>query len=169
MKAKKKELGDWQKKRKQRQRSKMQCEVHGKIDKFERAENDHILAFSEVLETTLTSWNSFNVHFAILFPPCCTWLIASKPHTTPTNSNVHVSSVGSKVIEMCTRHKICTSSIGTIWLVIVARVIVARDLFLRFSQVKSHSPKLKQQKFCHSCAKRTNRASIPGLYLELAI
>ena len=36
----------------------------------------------------------------------------------PTNSNVHVSPVGSKVIEMCTTHKICTSSIGTIWLVI---------------------------------------------------
>ena len=103
------------------------------------AKNDHILAFSEVLETMLTSWNSFNVNFAILFTPCCTWLIIPKAHTTPSNSNVHVSPVGSKVIEMCTRHKIRTFSIGTIWL-----VIFARDLFSRFSQVKTHLQKLKQ-------------------------
>ena len=28
--------------------------------------NGHIFAFGEVFETSLTSWNSFNVHFAIL-------------------------------------------------------------------------------------------------------
>ena len=41
-------------------------------------ENDHILAFGEVFETSLTSWNSFNVCFAILHTVCCTWPAAQK-------------------------------------------------------------------------------------------
>ena len=56
------------------------------------------------------------------------------------------------------RHKICTSSIGTIWL-----VIIARGSIFAFLQVKSHLQKLKLRQFCHPCAKRTNQVSIPGL------
>ena len=52
--------------------------------------NDHILAFGEVFETSLTFWNSFNIHFAIL--------LSTKPLAMPTNSNAHVSPVGLKVM-----------------------------------------------------------------------
>ena len=48
----------------------------------------------------------------------------------------------------------------TIWL-----VIFARYLFSHFSQVESHSRKLKPRKFCCPRVKRTNRISIPGLLL----
>ena len=55
-------------------------EVCGKIDEYERDEqqlskqkekrmailrNDHILAFSEVFKASVTSWNFFNVCFAM--------------------------------------------------------------------------------------------------------
>ena len=76
--------------------------------------SDHILTFGEVFKTSLTSWNSFNVHFAILLTLCCTTIL--KAHATPTNSNAHVSPVGSKVIDMCVRHtlRICIPS-HVIW------------------------------------------------------
>ena len=68
--------------------------------------NDHILAFGEVFETSLTFWNSFNVRFAILLTLChtycCTWPTVPKALATPTNSNAHVSPVGSKVMR-CAR------------------------------------------------------------------
>ena len=71
--------------------------------------NDHILAFGEVLETSLTFWdsmNSFSVRFAILLTLChtycCTWPTVTKALPMPTNSNAHVSPVGSKVMR-CTR------------------------------------------------------------------
>ena len=96
-------------KQKQKQRAKMEPlprEVCGKIDGYNRAaasearlavlRNDHILVFGEVFQTLLTSWNSFNVCFVIF---CCTWLSIPKAHATPTNSNVRVLPVGSKVIE----------------------------------------------------------------------
>ena len=70
-----------------------------------------------------------------------------KAHTTPTNSNVHVLPVGSKNIEMCTRHKICTFSIGTIWL-----VIFARDLFSRFRKSRAIH-KIKTAKILSSMCK----------------
>ena len=61
--------------------------------------NVHNLAFGKVFETSLTFWGSmnyFSVRFAILLTLghtyCCTW-----PTATPTNSNAHVSPVGSKV------------------------------------------------------------------------
>ena len=38
-----------------------------------------------------------------------------------------------------------------------------KEFIFVFSQVKSHSHKLKLQKFCHPCAKRTSQVSIPGL------
>ena len=60
--------------------------------------NDHILAFGEVFETTLTFWdslNSFSVRFAILLTLChtycCTWLTVTKVLATPTNSNARVA------------------------------------------------------------------------------
>ena len=50
------------------------------MDEYERAaaseaksgrlEKDHILAFGEVFETSLTFWNSFIVRFAILLTLC---------------------------------------------------------------------------------------------------
>ena len=52
--------------------------------------NDHILTFRVVFKALLTSWNSFNVLFAILL----TLLnMADRPNTcvTPTNSNAHVT------------------------------------------------------------------------------
>ena len=67
--------------------------------------NDHILAFGEVFETSLTfcdSVNSFSVCFAILLTLChtycCTWLTVTKALATPTKINAHVLPVGSKVI-----------------------------------------------------------------------
>ena len=71
--------------------------------------HNHIHMFSEVFETSLTSWNSFHVRFAIILTP---WLTVLKAHATPTNINAHVSRVGWKVIEMHARHTlwICTPS-----------------------------------------------------------
>ena len=67
--------------------------------------NDHILAFGEVFEISLTFWDSlksFSICFAILptlcHTYCCTWPTVTKALATPTNSNAHVSPVGSKVI-----------------------------------------------------------------------
>ena len=102
-------------KRKLRPRAKMQplpCEVHEKIDEYERAvkqrmavsRNDHILVFGKVFKTSLTSWNSFNIYFAILLTLCCTLLTVPKVRDMPINSNAQVSPVSSKVIEMCVRH-----------------------------------------------------------------
>ena len=59
------------------------------------SKNDHILAFGEVFETSLTSWNSFIICFATLLTLCCTWLTMSKVHAMPTNSNANMSPVGS--------------------------------------------------------------------------
>ena len=59
----------------------------------------------------------------------------------------------------CTK-KYCGINTTTVWL-----VIFARYLFSRFSRVKSHSRKLKPQKFCCPRVKRTNCVSIPGLLL----
>ena len=46
--------------------------------------------------------NCFSVRFAILLTLhhtyCCTWLTVTKALATPTNSNVHMSPVGSKVM-----------------------------------------------------------------------
>ena len=78
MRVRKKELGNWHKNRSE-DRAKMlplPCEVHSEIDKYERAatskarkialRNDHIITFGEVFEKSLTSWKSFNIHFATL-------------------------------------------------------------------------------------------------------
>ena len=43
---------------------------------------------------------------------------------------------------------------------IVCLVIFVRELFSRFSQIKSHSQKLKPQNFCCPLAKQTNHVSI---------
>ena len=51
------------------------------------------------LETSLTSSNSFNIHFAILLMLRCTWPTVPKAMTTNTNTHVAVQ----KVIEMCVR------------------------------------------------------------------
>ena len=68
--------------------------------------NDDILALGEVFETSLTFWNSFNIHFAILLTLfhtcCCTWLTVPKALATPTKSNAHVSLSVQKVMR-CTR------------------------------------------------------------------
>ena len=71
--------------------------------------NDYILTFGEVFETSLTFWdsmNSFSVRFAILHTLChtycCTWPTVTKALPMPTNSNAHVSPVGSKVMR-CVR------------------------------------------------------------------
>ena len=71
--------------------------------------NDYILTFGEVFETSLTFWdsmNSFSVRFAILLTLChtycCTWPTVTKALPMPTNSNAHVSPVGSKVMR-CVR------------------------------------------------------------------
>ena len=70
--------------------------------------NDHILMFGEVFKTSLTSWNSFNVWFAILLTLCYTWPTIPKPSATPTkyytNSNAHMWPVSSVVIEVYERH-----------------------------------------------------------------
>ena len=87
--------------------------VCGEIDEHERAaaseaknglatlRNDHILMFSEVFETVFTFWNSFNMCFTILLTLSLHMVDRLKACATPTNSNAHVSPVGSKVIEMC--------------------------------------------------------------------
>ena len=68
--------------------------------------NDHILVFSEVFKPSLTFWKSFSARFAILLTLChtycCTWLTVTKALATSTNSNAHVSPVGSKVMR-CTQ------------------------------------------------------------------
>ena len=46
--------------------------------------NNHIIMFGEVFETSLMSWNSFNVCFVILLTLCCTWPTVSKVLATPT-------------------------------------------------------------------------------------
>ena len=73
------------------------CEVCGEIDEYKREDqwlakqikciavlrNDHILAFIEVFETSLTSSNFFNVCFAILLTLlilCYTWSTKSMCH-----------------------------------------------------------------------------------------
>ena len=43
--------------------------------------------FGEVLETLLTSWNSFNLHFVILFKLHCTWPTIPKACANLTNSS----------------------------------------------------------------------------------
>ena len=53
---------------------------------------------------------------------------------------------------------------NTVWL-----VIFARYLFSHFSRVKSHSQKLKPQKFHCSHVKQTNCVSIPGLLLYCSL
>ena len=67
-------------------------ELHSEIDEYEEHQlanqrmdvlkNDHILGFSEMLKTSLTSWNSFNVCFAILFTLGCTWPTIPKAYAT---------------------------------------------------------------------------------------
>ena len=52
-----------------------------------------------LLETLLTSSNSFNVHFAILLMFSCIWPTVSNACATTTNSIAHAH-VGSKVIEI---------------------------------------------------------------------
>ena len=47
-----------------------------------------------LLETSLTSLNSFNIHFAILLMFCCTWPTAPKACATTTNAIAHVGSKG---------------------------------------------------------------------------
>ena len=79
--------------------------------------NDHIPAFSEVSLTFWDSMNFFSVRFAILLTLChtycCTWLTVTKALATPTNSNAHVSPVGSKVMR-CTQGIHC----GYVYLVL---------------------------------------------------
>ena len=65
--------------------------------------NNRILVFGEVFKTSLTSWNSFNIRFAILLTLCCTWRPSQK-HVPRLLTNAHVQPAGSKVIEMCMRH-----------------------------------------------------------------
>ena len=65
--------------------------------------NDHILAFGEVFEPRSLPSNSFNVRFAVFLTLRYTWPTFPKACATPTNSNTHVSPVGSKVIDMRAR------------------------------------------------------------------
>ena len=91
-------------------------EVHSEIDEYEEHQlanqrmdvlkNDHILGFSEMLKTSLTSWNSFNVCFAILLTLGCTWPTVPKAYAMPTNSNAQMSPVSSKVNKMHLRHTV---------------------------------------------------------------
>ena len=60
--------------------------------------NNHILAFGEVFESRSFPSNSLNVCFGVFLTLHYTW-----PCAMPTNSNVHVSPVGSKIIEMRVR------------------------------------------------------------------
>ena len=64
-----------------------------------------------MFKTLLTSWNSFNVHFAIFFTLCCIWQTVPKACVTPTNSNAHTSPVSSKVIDARHTLQIRTPSI----------------------------------------------------------
>ena len=114
MKAKKKELGDW---RETEVKTEPKCSHYPVksvvIDEHERAaaseaknglailRNDHILMFGEVFETVFTFWNSFNMCFTILLTLSLHMVDRLKACAMPTNSNAHVSPVGSKVIEMC--------------------------------------------------------------------
>ena len=61
-------------------------EVCGEIDEYERelqrakqrmavSKNGHIIMFGDDMETLLTSWSSFNIHFGILLTLCCTRLM----------------------------------------------------------------------------------------------
>ena len=98
-------------------------ELHSEIDEYEEHQlanqrmdvlkNDHILGFSEMLKTSLTSWDSFNVCFAILLTLGCIWPTVPKAYAMPTNSNAQMSPVSSKVNKMCLRHtlRIYTPSI----------------------------------------------------------
>ena len=84
---------------------------HGQIDEYAREEeqvgnqrmvilrNNHILTFGEVSETSLTSWNSFNVCLAHTLLQ-----IADRPKSmcaTSTNSNTRVAC---RFIELHVRH-----------------------------------------------------------------
>ena len=56
--------------------------------------NDHILAFGEVFETSLTSSNSFSVCFAIfliLLTLHCMWPTVPNARPIPTNSGSYVN------------------------------------------------------------------------------
>ena len=81
------------------------CEVRGEINEREQrlakkrmavSGNDHIRAFGEMFETSLTSWNSINVRFAILLKLailfklalCCKWPTVPKARATPTGKLV---------------------------------------------------------------------------------
>ena len=73
------------------------------------------------------SMNYFSVHFAILLTLhhiyCCTWPTVTKALATPTNSNAHMSPVGSKVMR-CTHEAYIHYKY--VHLVICMYVLVAR-------------------------------------------